>query len=53
MSEITISTGHPDAGRIYAEALDRVIAERDALRETLETAIQLKPTKGLWQKVRS
>ena len=30
MSEITISTGHPDAGRIYAEALDRVTAERDA-----------------------
>ena len=38
MSEITISTGHPDAGRIYAEALDRVIAERDALRETLENS---------------
>lgn len=30
MSEITISTGHPDAGRIYAEALDQVTAERDA-----------------------
>ncbi len=30
MSEVTISTGHPDAGRIYAEALDRVTAERDA-----------------------
>lgn len=30
MSEITISTGHPDAGRIYAEALGRVTAERDA-----------------------
>lgn len=30
MSEITISTGHPDAGRVYAEALDRVTAERDA-----------------------
>lgn len=30
MSEITISTGHPDAGRIYAEALDRVTTERDA-----------------------
>lgn len=30
MSEIEISTGHPDAGRIYAEALDRVTAERDA-----------------------
>lgn len=30
MSEVTISTGHPDAGRIYAEALDQVTAERDA-----------------------
>lgn len=30
MSETTISTGHPDAGRIYAEALTRVTAERDA-----------------------
>ncbi|KAA8702835.1 hypothetical protein [Pseudomonas proteolytica] len=35
MSEITISTGHPDAGRIYAEALTRVTAERDALQALL------------------
>lgn len=48
MSEITISTGHPDAGRIYAEALDRVTAERDAalgrevaLKETLERWLDL------------
>ena len=38
MSEITISTGHPDAGRIYAEALDRVTAERDALQQRLTAA---------------
>lgn len=38
MSEITISTGHPDAGRIYAEALDRVTAERDALQALLTAA---------------
>lgn len=38
MSEITISTGHPDAGRIYAEALDRVTAERDALQLRLTAA---------------
>ncbi|MFJ2680928.1 hypothetical protein [Pseudomonas sivasensis] len=38
MSEITISTGHPDAGRIYAEALHRVTAERDALQVLLTAA---------------
>lgn len=38
MSEITISTGHPDAGRVYAEALDRVTAERDALQHRLTAA---------------
>jgi len=38
MSEITISTGHPDAGRIYAEALDRVTAERDAALASLDSA---------------
>lgn len=36
MSEITISTGHPDAGSVYAEALDRVTAERDAALEEVE-----------------
>ncbi|MEX2901360.1 hypothetical protein AB3967_08520 [Pseudomonas rhodesiae] len=36
MSEITISTGHPDAGRVYAEALDRVTDERDALQTSLD-----------------
>lgn len=40
MSEIKISTGHPDAGRIYAEALDRVTAERDGLQISLNTADQ-------------
>lgn len=38
MSEIMISTGHPDAGRIYAEALHRVTAERDALQALLTAA---------------
>lgn len=38
MSEVTISTGHPDAGRIYAEALDRVTAERDAPQARLTAA---------------
>lgn len=35
MSDIKISTGHPDAGRIYAQALKRVTAERDALQQRL------------------
>lgn len=34
-TEIRISTGHPDAGRIYAQALARVTAERDALQADL------------------
>ncbi|QLL11745.1 hypothetical protein [Pseudomonas chlororaphis] len=34
-TEIKISTGHPDAGRIYAQALARVTAERDALHADL------------------
>ncbi|NMY23497.1 hypothetical protein [Pseudomonas sp. WS 5410] len=38
MSEITISTGHPDAGRAYAEALDRVTAENSALQALLTAA---------------
>lgn len=38
MSEIMISTGHPDAGRIYAEALHRVTAERDSLQALLTAA---------------
>lgn len=36
MSDIKISTGHPDAGRIYAQALDRLTAERDALQADLD-----------------
>lgn len=44
MNNITISTGHPDAGRIYAEALDRVTAERDAALEEVEA---LKNWRGL------
>ena len=39
MSEVKISTGHPDAGRIYAEALDRVTAERDAERRRADVAV--------------
>ncbi|MNJ32576.1 hypothetical protein D3C77_272430 [compost metagenome] len=32
MSKIVICTGHPGAGRIYAEELERVTAERDQLQ---------------------
>ncbi len=33
--EISMSTGHPDAGRVYAQELHRVRAERDALQQRL------------------
>lgn len=33
MNKITISTGHPDAGRVYAEAYDAASAREEALRE--------------------
>lgn len=37
MNKITISTGHPDAGRIYAEAYDAALAREAVLREELAT----------------
>lgn len=37
MNKITISTGHPDAGRVYAEAYGEALAREAALREQLET----------------
>lgn len=35
MEKITISTGHPDAGRVYAEAYDAALSREAALREEL------------------
>lgn len=35
MNKITISTGHPDAGRVYAEAYEEALAREDELREEL------------------
>ena len=35
MSKITISTGHPDAGSIYAQAYEDALAREAALREEL------------------
>lgn len=40
MSEINISTGHPDAGRVYADAYEQVKAERDALQQLLNASDQ-------------
>lgn len=37
MEKITISTGHPDAGRVYAEAYDAALAREASLREELAT----------------
>lgn len=37
MNKITISTGHPDAGRIYAEAYAAALAREAALRGELAT----------------
>lgn len=36
MNKITISTGHPDAGRVYSEAYDAALAREAVLREELE-----------------
>lgn len=47
MNKITISTGHPDAGRVYAEAYEEVLAREAALREELEDA-KSKQHKGTW-----
>lgn len=38
MNKITISTGHPDAGRVYAEAYDAASAREEALREEVAGA---------------
>ena len=35
MNKITISTSHPDAGRIYAEAYQDALKREDKLREAL------------------
>lgn len=35
MNKITISTGHPDAGRVYAEAYGEALAREATLREEL------------------
>lgn len=35
MEKITISTGHPDAGRVYAEAYDAALTREASLREEL------------------
>lgn len=37
MNKITISTGHPDAGRVYAEAYEESLAREAALREELKS----------------
>lgn len=41
MNKITISTGHPDAGLVYAEAYEAVLVREAALREELNSAQQL------------
>jgi len=41
MGKITISTGHPDAGRVYAEAYDAALSREAALREEIELAKQV------------
>lgn len=44
MEKITISTGHPDAGRVYAEAYDAALEREAALREEIEMAKQVQET---------
>lgn len=46
MSKITISTGHPDAGRVYAEAYDAALAREAALREDLLNMTSLATRRG-------
>lgn len=44
MEKITISTGHPDAGRVYAEAYDAALEREAALLEDIEMAKQVQET---------
>lgn len=44
MEKITISTGHPDAGRVYAEAYDAALEREAALREEIEMAKKVQET---------
>ena len=46
MSKITISTGHPDAGRVYAEAYEESLAREAALTDHLDAA--LRQVKANW-----